>query len=115
MGVGTWEVFGSGKVLVGVDATQTEFDTVEETGGEKTVTLSEDEMPAHKHITPNKDGRSYSSLYGDTTGLYNYWNDTDGVTSTATTGAPLTSEVGNSDAHNNLQPYITVYFWKRTA
>lgn len=32
---GTWVSWGSGRVPVGVDATQTEFDVVEETGGEK--------------------------------------------------------------------------------
>ena len=47
LGVGTWEAFGAGRALVGVDTTQTEFDTVEETGGAKTHTLTESEMPAH--------------------------------------------------------------------
>ena len=36
---GTWAAFGAGRVLVGIDSTQTEFDTIGKTGGEKTHTL----------------------------------------------------------------------------
>ena len=49
LGTGTWEVFGSGRTLIGVDSGQAEFDTVEETGGAKTHTLTEAEMPSHTH------------------------------------------------------------------
>jgi len=48
-GVGTWAAFGAGRVPVGFDAGQTEFDTVEETGGEKTVALSEAQIASHFH------------------------------------------------------------------
>lgn len=37
LGFGTWSAFGAGRVLVGLDAGDTDFDTVEETGGSKTV------------------------------------------------------------------------------
>ena len=47
---GTWAAFGAGKVLVGIDVGQTEFDTVEETGGSKTVTLDTTMIPAHTHV-----------------------------------------------------------------
>src|SRR5688572_5392751 len=40
LGFGTWVAFGAGRMLVGFDSGQTEFDTVEETGGAKTVTLT---------------------------------------------------------------------------
>ena len=45
---GVWESFGSGRVLVGVDTSQTEFNTVLKTGGEKTHKLTINEMPKHQ-------------------------------------------------------------------
>jgi len=112
----TWAAFGAGKVLIGVDSGDTDFDTVEETGGAKTAahTLTVDEMPAHNHIAPNKDCASYGSVYGTTTATVNTFCDTNGVTSTS---APNTSTTGGGTAHSHstVQPYITVYMWKRTA
>lgn len=49
LGFGTWASFGAGRVLVSQDTGQTEFDTLEETGGEKTHTLTSGEMPSHTH------------------------------------------------------------------
>src|SRR5688572_20587439 len=46
----TWAAWGAGRVLVGFDAGQTEFDVAEETGGAKTHTLTAGEMPAHTHV-----------------------------------------------------------------
>ena len=48
---GTWEAWGSGKVPVGVDTSDTDFNTVEETGGVKSVTLTSAQsgVPAHSH------------------------------------------------------------------
>ena len=46
---GVWESFGSGRVLVGVDTSQSEFNTVMKTGGEKVHKLTTNEMPSHNH------------------------------------------------------------------
>lgn len=46
---GSWVAWGNGKVPVGVDSAQTEFDTVEKTGGAKTNVLNADNIPAHTH------------------------------------------------------------------
>lgn len=46
---GTWERFGKGKVLVGVDEDDSDFSEANKTGGEKTHTLTVDEMPSHTH------------------------------------------------------------------
>jgi hypothetical protein len=100
IGFGTWVAFGAGRVPVGIDSTDTDFDTAEETGGAKTHTLTVDEMPAHTHSVPNSGSQNNSFDSGTTVG-----NDV-----TGTSGS-----TGGGSAHNNLQPYIVVYMWKRTA
>lgn len=106
-GVGTWAAFGAGRVLVGLDAGQTEFDVVEETGGAKTHVLIEAEMPAHTHSTEvNKAGAGG--------GANQQWVPTDDGVLAQNQQWPTNSK-GSGSAHNNLQPYIVVYMWKRTA
>lgn len=103
LGFGTWSAFGAGRVMVGLDATQTEFDTAEETGGAKTHTLTTSEIPAHTH--------SLQQVIGDS-GANDY-----NIAGTFSRGQAysVTGSTGGGAAHNNLQPYITVYLWKRTA
>jgi hypothetical protein len=100
IGFGTWIAFGAGRVPVGIDSSDTDFDTAEETGGAKTHTLTVDEIPAHTHSVPNSGSQNNSFDSGTTVG-----NDV-----TGTSGS-----TGGGSAHNNLQPYIVVYMWKRTA
>lgn len=59
LGGGTWQAWGQGRVPISVDTSQAEFNTVEETGGEKTHTLSVSEMPSHTH-------GQYSHMHGNT-------------------------------------------------
>lgn len=88
LGFGTWEAFGAGKVVVGLDSGDTAFDTLEETGGAKTVaasgsisgtvggtSLTEAQMPKHYHqmrgpnnITApqNDQGTSFGNYGGGT-------------------------------------------------
>ena len=104
---GTWVAWGAGRVPVGVDTTQTEFDTAEETGGEKTHTLTVDEMPSHHHNREYVDTTGGGAGYGKRNGLYyngGWWGSYDSTTNT-----------GGGQSHNNLQPYITCYMYKRTA
>lgn len=100
---GTWVEFGQGKTLVGVNTSETEFNTVEKTGGEKTHKLAISEMPSHNHYNDTWAASSSGSQY-----LYFYGQK-------GTPGDRYTGSTGGGGAHNNLQPYITVYFWKRTA
>lgn len=102
---GTWEAWGSGRVPVGVDPEDTDFDTVEETGGEKTHTLTIDEMPSHRHNI----GQTYSGYR-----LYQDGSAPNGIYTGYATSEP-TNYVGGGQAHNNLQPYITCYMFKRIA
>lgn len=50
LGYGTWSAIGAGKMLVGLDSGDADFDTLEETGGAKTVALTEGQMPTHTHV-----------------------------------------------------------------
>lgn len=103
LGFGTWEAFGAGRVMVGLDAGQTEFDTAGETGGAKTHTLTVDEIPSHSHSTSLNTSSSGSNVQSLTS------------TPSSTTAGYTSSSTGGGQAHNNLQPYIVVYMWKRTA
>jgi len=96
----TWVAFGAGKVLVGLDAADADFDTIEETGGSKTHTLTTAEMPAHTH-TYNEPATIDNKQGG---GDSNY----------VSKSSIASGSTGGGGAHNNVQPYITVYFWKRT-
>lgn len=103
---GKWECYGEGRTLVGVGTSDRSF-SAGETGGESTHTLTKEEMPNHFHEL----SRAY--LGSSHTG---YANRTLSSINEVGGGNPpnsVTSSVGSSQAHNNLQPYITVYMWKR--
>jgi len=102
LGIGTWVAFGVGKTLVGLNGAETEFDVVEETGGEKTHTLLTTEIPAHTHAIGAADGAA-STAYAIPASLGTAYSDI------------VSKSTGGGGAHNNLQPYIVVYMWKRTA
>ena len=111
LGFGTWVAFGTGRTMVGLDAAQTEFDTLVKEGGAKTHQLTESELPSHYHLSGY--GADATPRYGTTTGLSSARIDNDGD-SYFSTSAAHTSSTGSGSAHNNLQPYIVVYMWKRT-
>ena len=111
LGFGTWVAFGTGRTMVGLDASQTEFDTLEEVGGAKTHTLTESELPSHYHLSGY--GADATPRHGTTGSLSSVRIDNDGNAFNSTSAAH-TSSVGSGSAHNNLQPYIVVYMWKRT-
>jgi competence protein ComGC len=56
LGYGTWVAFGAGRVLVAQDASEANFDIMEETGGESAHQLTKDEMPSHNHIVNTRAG-----------------------------------------------------------
>ena len=107
LGFGTWVAFGAGRVMVGIDASQTEFDTLEETGGAKTHTLSISEIPAHTHFQGSKDSTAGNGGANNEEFIEDHSNTTHGPNVES-------SSTGGGGAHNNLQPYIVVYMWKRT-
>lgn len=97
----TWERI-KGKVLVGVDEDDTDFATTGKTGGEKTHTLTIEEMPSHQHSLTSVSTNAYMVPQGNYYGVRGQDNRN-------------TDKTGGGKAHNNLPPYMTVYIWKRTA
>lgn len=96
-----------GKIPVGLDSTQSEFNTLGEIGGEKTHTLTVDEIPSHSH-TGTTDPSGFS------TGTQSV-NDIAGASSAADnveahTHSFTTNATGGGLAHNNLQPYIVLNY-----
>lgn len=106
---GTWTRWGAGRVPVSVNASDTKFNAVEKTGGAATVALTTGQLPAHNH--------SYTDDTGNETILVRTVSDlpNDLAVSTMKTISKTTGNRGSGEAHNNLQPYITCYMWKRTA
>ena len=94
---GTWVAFGTGRTLVGIDTNDTDFDSVEETGGSKF-------LQKHTHTISNFGYAGYQIEYTNVGGGNSFPNGVGKIT---------IDEAGTGES-GNLQPYITVYMWKRT-
>ena len=105
LGVGTWAAFGAGRVLVGINASDSDFNTVEEVGGAKTDshTLTLNELPSHSHGLTGSAGNAAPSAWP---------NDGGNI---MRSGGSASQGGGAAHSHDIVQPYIVVYFWKRTA
>lgn len=122
---GTWEQFATGKTIIGVDSKDNDFKEAGNTGGAKTISLSESQMPSHSHsgTTDTAGGndiplRGYGSTLGSgSTG----WRFGSGGSSSATGIASLpshthkfeTNAAGSGKPIDKLPPYVTAYFWRR--
>lgn len=132
LGFGTWTAFGAGKVMVGIDSEDEDFDTAEETGGAKTSNIAHTHTgPSHTHSIPLGyrlvEGvlRIGAILSGGTSGTFSgSYRETDsGSESTSTwdkfvTGSGGTGNTGGMSSNATpsvVQPYVVVYMWKRTA
>lgn len=113
----TWEQFASGRTLVGINTSDSDFATIGQTGGKKTHTLTPDEIPAHGH------GMAHTHSYtGPNTGSWKVgtgkahtWCTSTGGKTSGGASKTTTDNAGGGGAHNNLQPYIVVYMWKRVS
>ena len=174
---GTWEVYGSGKTIVGVDSNDDNFNTVNKTGGSSLTTLAAGNLPSHTHSIPALSGTaasagSHTHTRGtmDITGAINVralsssngavtwaggsfsttlleWTGSHGIlgstlispayysqvsfnaannwsgstssngahTHNVTTTANTSGSTGSGTSFTNLQPYITVYMYKRVS
>ena len=99
-------------MLVGRDTSDSDFNTILKTGGEKKHTLSVEEMPSHDHTlyvrvcSDALEGGHYTDSMINNCRSTGFWsNDYNSAV----------LDTGGSQAHNNLQPYIVVYRWRRIA
>lgn len=135
LGFGTWAALGAGRMLVGFDNGDGDFDTLEETGGAKTVTLTANEMPAHSHVQDSHNHvqnahshviTSQTATTGSATSYEHGTLDTSSAEAEATeTTAAATAtnqaatavnqNTGGGAAHQNMPPFLVCRFWKRTA
>ena len=107
---GTWERWGNGRVPVGVDTTQTEFDAVNKSGGTKTHTLTVAQTPSHSHTGPSHTHTSASHTH---TGLSHTHSiaavSHTASSSTSSAGAhthSLSGNSGSSGAHTHTIRYL---------
>jgi hypothetical protein len=126
LGFGTWTAFGAGRVMVGLNASDSSFDTAEETGGSKdavnvshshtaTTTITD---PGHSHTTalyyrPDSSSGAAQNYAQNTTGFGSQISTNSNTT--GITAATSISTEGSSATNANLQPYIVVYMWKRVS
>lgn len=142
LGFGTWVTVGDGRVLVNQNTADTSFDVMGETGGSKdTIVVNHTHTysgttasngahthsisdPGHTHTVPSG-GAVSSSIRYETSGT-SFFNSQ--VTGSSTTGISIvsggahthtfsgtTASTGSSGTNANLQPYVVVKMWKRTA
>lgn len=121
LGFGTWTAFAAGRVPVGYDSTQTEFNAAEKTGGHKSMqshthTGTTSSAGNHKHVNYDNLTRfsGGTSEVGLAAGGSKYLSAATQSSAGAHTHSFTTASSGTGDS-GNLQPFITVYIWKRTA
>ncbi len=121
-----------GKVGVGLNSSDTDFAKLGNTGGEKTHTLSTDEMPGHNHTawTDSQGNHNHSGEDGHS-GIFQESDSRSSVMTNVGTGSMYTNKwkvfvstnttgshghnvgigsTGGGGAHNNMQPYIVVNY-----
>lgn len=125
LGFGTWVLWGSGKVPVGVDSSDTDFSTVEKTGGTKEHRHEFRIAQRYNYGAPVGDGWDGCGAYKYSTGSY-AGNSGQIPTTMANKNSALQNAMseanfagkystGDTQVASNFQPYITCYMWKRIA
>ena len=108
-----WERTAIGKTPVGIDESDTDFNTIGKTGGEKEHTLVKEELPnyALKGLKWNDSSAIiFDSIYAGNGYNLQYGS---GAGNTGQIDGFTMRSGGNDQPHNNLQPYEVMAFWKR--
>lgn len=90
------------KVAVGKDSTDSDFNALGKTGGEKAHKLTINEIPNHRHGIYNYNANGSNLTESSSIML--------GETATGWSGNGFTTYEGGGAAHNNLQPYFVTNF-----
>lgn len=116
--IGTWELYGIGRTTVCIDTNDNDFNTAGKQIGEKSHKLTNDEMPKHNHSFNIYKNGSFSEMVLSMSVSGNAYPERDalstGANYTSKGYVTLTDEGGNG-LHNNIQPSIVVYRWRRIA
>ena len=119
LGFGTWQAV-AGRVIVGYDATQTEFHAAEKTGGAKTHTNTLGSNGAagirnfgvKTYVTDGANSNSLWKMNGTTNNVWGWTHNVDAI-ETTDMGYAGVALYGRTEDGSSLQPYITAYVWKR--
>lgn len=124
-GFGRWEAMPAGRVLLAQGTASWGTYNAGSTGGEATHQLTVGELPAHNHSASTNTTGSHAHTYtwrnyqgwAGSKSATKVWEDT-ATNNTGSAGdhshTVTINNTGSNQAHNNLQPYISVYIWKRT-
>ena len=96
LGYGTWSAIAAGRMLVGLDSGDTDFDTVEETGGAKTVTLTAAQIPAHTHTQDSHTHTQDAHNHTQNSHTHAITELRDATTGGATTNIALTADTSST-------------------
>jgi hypothetical protein len=119
-GFGTWAEIGAGRVMVGQNAGDAAFDSLGETGGSKdAVVVSHTHTASTNSAGEHTHGVFFQNIAASSGGTQSTPRDTGGTYTTSAAGAHTHTvtidSAGSSGTNANLQPYIVVKMWQRTA
>jgi len=126
LGFGTWERYAEGRVLVGFSTSNVLFDTPEKIGGSYDAVAIEHNHTfsgitasagAHQHSAPTSNGAGGPYEVASASSGFDYFQSapTSVAGNHSHTYSGTTSTAGTSPVNANVQPYITVYIWKRVS
>lgn len=108
---GIWKKTADGRCLIGANSTY----PLGSTGGEASHYLTIDEIPSHDHNLSDwamswKQNGARGEVNLGVSATAEAWSNNRGYFKSQTSKA-----TGGGQAHNNMQPYLAVYIWERTA
>ena len=114
---GTWEQFGQGRTLVGEgtgnDGSTSMSFTAGLIGGDYYHKLTREELPSHTHWILDQQTDVTTALYGNPYSDVPFTRATERANRTNYYWYGQTWPTGGNKPHDNVQPYVVTYFWRR--